>query len=117
MSLETKNKIPFVTLKITIEAPNYKILQSKKYIISCFCNIFNLEYIYLSLPSKNKKLALLRSPHIHKKTWRTYIEKTVRCKYTINFKDNLKFQKGITKFNSLLNNLSTNCKIKLHYYS
>lgn len=106
-----------ITIKIIIESTNSKILKSKKHFLTQFCKIFNLNFIVLPLPTKIKKIALLRSPHIHKKTWRTYNFKTVKFKFEIYFPTKTIFAKSVIKFNTLIKILSVNCRIKVNFLS
>ncbi len=106
-----------ITIKIIIESTNSKILKSKKHFLIQFCKIFFLNYIHMPLPTKKKKIALLRSPHIHKKTWRTYILKTVKFKFEIYFPTIERFSKAVVKFNTLIKILSINCRIKVNFLS
>jgi len=72
-----------IKLELKIETTNYKILQSKHYILSKFFNIYKIKNKHYILPRNRKRFALLRSPHIHKKTWKTYYLETYASKYTI----------------------------------
>jgi ribosomal protein S10 len=105
-------------IQIQIKTTNIKILKNKKQMLNIFCNIFQLKHNYIPLPSKKKKITLLRSPHIHKKTWKTYIIKTLKLQYTLyidSYYNNFESKNKLVKLNSLLKLLSTNCDIQLTY--
>jgi len=106
-----------ITIKITIEATHLKTLKSKQHFLIQFCKIFNLNFKVIPLATKNKKIALLRSPHIHKKTWRTYIFKIVKLKFEIYFPTKTIFAKSVIRFNTLIKILSINCRIKVNFLS
>ena len=107
-----------VFIQINIITTNFNILQTKRYVLTQFCNIYELNYNFKFLPVK-KKITLLKSPHIHKKTWRTYIIKTYKLKhtFTLNFEDKTKVKNIIPNMNTLLKTLSPNCNIKVIYKS
>jgi|688.fasta_scaffold02062_26 ribosomal protein S10 len=95
-------------LKIKLITPNSKILKLKLYFIIKFCFIFNLKFKEKIYYNKKKKTALLRSPHIHKKTWQNYFYKF--CQKSISvFIDPRK----IIKMFILLKILSANTIIKI----
>jgi hypothetical protein len=108
-----------VFIQINIITTNFNILQTKRYVLTQFCNIYELNYNFKFLPVKKKKITLLKSPHIHKKTWRTYIIKTYKLKhtFTLNFEDKTKVKNIIPNMNTLLKTLSPNCNIKVIYKS
>lgn len=73
-----------IEVKIKMETTNYIIIKSKQYILNKFFNIYNINYSSsYYLPVKKRKISLLRSPHIHKKTWKTYLSTTYGFKYTV----------------------------------
>nr|BDB10224.1 ribosomal protein S10 [Actinophrys sol] len=100
----------YTKIQIKIESTDFAILQTKEYTLQHFCNIYNINYFLFYLPTKKKKITLLRSPHIHKKSWKTYIQKTFICKYTLYISD----KEYILKLNTLFKTF-THCKITLKY--
>lgn len=106
-----------ITIKLIIEATHIKTLKSKKHFLIQFCKIFNLKFKIIPLATKKTKIALLRSPHIHKKTWRKYILKIVKFKFEIYFPTKSLFAKYLIRFNTLIKILSINCKIKINFLS
>ena len=79
-------------INLKIETTHIEILESKIFFLTKFFAIFNLDYKKFYNKNKHKKLALLKSPHIHKNTWRTYLQKNYNINYKIkiNNKDNFK---------------------------
>lgn len=98
-------------IEIKIESTSFSILKTKEYLLQNFCNIYNINYSSFYLPNKVKKITLLRSPHIHKKTWRTYIIKKYICKYTLCINN----KEYIFKLHTLFKSLNTHSKLSLKY--
>lgn len=95
-------------IKLKISSPNYKLLLSKLMFIYSFCKIYKIHYIQKNLKKFQRRYTILRSPHIHKKTWQNYLIKyNFRCVqvYVPNNK--------LINFFILLKILSFNVQIKL----
>lgn len=56
--ISSKNKLQFI---------------AQKFILETFFKKLKIKYSIIMLPTKYKKLMLLRAPHIHKKSWKAYI--------------------------------------------
>ena len=96
-------------LKIYQKTTNDKIIIFSYYLIKNFCKIFKLNLTGHKSKRKLHKFSLLKSPHIHKKTWRRY----TLISYTSNLIIN---NLNINTYNKLLilcNILSKNSTIKL----
>jgi hypothetical protein len=96
-------------INLKIETTHLQILESKIFFLNKFCAIFNIFYIKFFNKNKNKKITLLKSPHIHKNTWRTYLLKN----YNINYKIKIIQKNHLKNLYILLKILSANSKIKL----
>jgi hypothetical protein len=94
-------------LKLKIITINPKILKIKLYYIIRFCSIFKLKYKKKQIILFKKKIALLRSPHIHKKTWQNYMYKFNQASIQI-----LMNKKKFIKLCILLKIISANSIIK-----
>lgn len=97
---------------IILETPHKKILITKKYLINVFCRIYNIQKKFGNRPIYRKYFSLLKSPHIHKKTWRKYLKQThmLACLFDI---PNIKHY---YKLYLLLQKLSTNSHITIRKF-
>lgn len=96
---------------LKIETTHLQILNSKIYFINKFCNIFNIKFTNYRNKNKIYKFSLLKSPHIHKKTWRKYNKRYFIIHYKLNINNN----KYLIYLYILLKLLSSNSKISCKY--
>ena len=115
LNYKTDNNNLYLTL--VINTTKLEILKSKIYFLHKFCKIYSLNFNFKILPHTKKKITLLRSPHIHKKTWKTYLIRTIKFNFCILIPNNSERNFYISKLKHLLNVISTNCNIniKLNY--
>lgn len=98
-------------VKLNIKTTQYQTFLKFKYFIYKFCNIYNINFTIKNCKKTNNKISLLKSPHIHKKTWRSY--KKINYNYYIIFKNlNLNL---IKKLNLLIKILNNNSYLKFYY--
>jgi hypothetical protein len=98
-----------IKINLKIETTDYRILKSKQYILEEFFRIYNVKYASFYLKTINKNFSLLRSPHIHKDTWRKYSFKKVHCKYDLMFKKD----KHLLNLSTLLKSMSAHSYISM----
>lgn len=107
----TINKNTNSIVFIKIETTHLEILSSKIYCFDKFCYIFGIEFTKFINKKKNLKFSLLKSPHIHKKTWRKYNRKF----YILHYKLNIPNSKYLIYLNSLIKISSINSRISCKY--
>lgn len=96
---------------IKIETTHIQILKTKIFFLERFFKIFNINFKKFIKKLTKKKIDLLKSPHIHKNTWRKYRFIT----YTIHYSFNETNVKNIIRLNTLLKILSINSRIAIKY--
>jgi ribosomal protein S10 len=98
-------------IKLNLHTIHYPIFLKFKYFIQQFCNIYKIKHTIKHLKKDYHPFSLLKSPHIHKYTWRKY--QTININYIINFKSiNFETYKKLKLLLKLLNN---NSYLKLQY--
>ncbi len=95
-------------IEIKIITSNLKLIKLKLFFLIKFFKLYKLKYTIKSLKTFKKRISLLRSPHIHKKTWQNYIIKYFYNNLIIFINNNI-----IIKLFILLKVLVANCIIKL----
>jgi ribosomal protein S10 len=98
-------------IKINIKTIHYQTFLKFKYFITQFCTLYNIQFHIQNCKKTYNKFSLLKSPHIHKKTWRAY--KKINFNYYIILK-NLNFN-FIKKLNFLIKILNNNSYLKFYY--
>ena len=97
-----------LNIEIQIKTTQYKLLESKLMHLNEFCAIHKIENNFKILPKKKKRITLLRSPHIHKKTWKTYFIKTMQIKYYISYTVDAPTSNILSRLQTLLKIISPN---------
>jgi ribosomal protein S10 len=100
-----------ILVLIKIETTHLEILRSKIYFINKFCNIYNIIFTNYTNKKKICKFSLLKSPHIHKKTWRKYNKRS----YIIHYKLTIYNNKYLIYLYILLKTLTANSRISCKY--
>lgn len=100
-----------IDIKLTLKSNNKKILNTQKLILLELFTITQTCYTLKANQINKKKISLLKSPHIHKYTWRTYLFKTYNLTFTF-FTYKISF---LRKLNLILRILNKNSQIKLNY--
>lgn len=102
-----------MNLKIQYKTISYNLYLNFLYFIQKFCNLYNLKFKKFTIKSQSSRFSLLKSPHIHKVSWRAYKLLNYRSMFiiknlNINIFKNLKLLCKLINKNSLIKFISYN---------
>lgn len=89
---------------------NITLFNYKNKIENVFKN-YNIRYTIISLPTKTKHYSILRSPHVYKKSIKTFEEKIYKINFKINNLNFTQFNKIFYILKFIKNNIPLNINI------